>query len=86
MVDGHGPVPECIFRAARRVSRALRRGRRVLLLCVRGRNRSGLLAALAMSYLTGASGRECARRVSRARHMALTNQAFGVLLDQFSPG
>jgi protein-tyrosine phosphatase len=54
----------------------VRDGKRVLVTCMAGRNRSGLVSALALRYLTGASGAECARRVQLARENALSNPHF----------
>lgn len=60
------------IRAAARV----REGKRVLVTCMQGRNRSGLVAAIALHYLTGASGEACARKVKAMREGALSNPHF----------
>ena len=76
------------------VAARVREGKKVLVTCFQGRNRSGLVAALALTALTGASGACCARAV-RARRQAphgpaLTNRSFLRLLDAIgekrSPG
>lgn len=53
----------------------------VLVTCRAGRNRSGLVSALAAAVLTGWSGADCVRLVRRARPLALTNQHFARLLE-----
>ncbi len=67
--------------AAESVARNIRRGRRVLVTCSLGRNRSALVAALALHLLTGQSGAFAmatvqARRVDRLGVHALANPAF----------
>ncbi len=66
------------------VARALRAGRHVLVTCQAGRNRSGLVVALALYFLTLAPGRACVQHVRRARHapsgLALTNPYFTAAL------
>lgn len=55
-------------------------GARALVTCMAGRNRSGLVTALALWRLTGADGRLCADHVRRARRApsgpALSNTYF----------
>lgn len=67
--------------AAERVARDLSAGRRVLVTCAMGLNRSGLVSSLALHRLTGRSGAECAALVRTARPRALFNQHFGELLE-----
>lgn len=62
--------------AADRVARYLRRGRRVLVTCFMGRNRSGLVSALALHKLHGCGGRTAAEIVRTHRENALTNPSF----------
>ena len=62
--------------AAEIVARRVRSGERVLVTCAMGRNRSGLVSALALHFLTGISGAEAARLVKARRHNALTNRYF----------
>ena len=61
--------------AARAVTRDLRSGKKVLVTCFAGRNRSGLVSALALKGM-GYSGDEAIRAVRRARRNALTNESF----------
>jgi protein-tyrosine phosphatase len=64
-------------RAAGRVARRLRAGRRVLVTCAMGLNRSALVAALAMHDVFGMSADEIVARLRRARgSWALSNPNF----------
>lgn len=63
-------------RAGELVAKAIERGERVLVTCQMGRNRSGLVSALALHMLTGISGGEAARIVKAQRANALTNRWF----------
>ena len=67
--------------AASIVAERVRAGQRCLVTCALGRNRSGLVVALALHKLTGAPGAFCRRRVQGARPNALTNGAFAAFLD-----
>ena len=72
------------FALADAVARRVRAGRACLVTCQQGRNRSGLVAALALARLTGAPGALAAEAV-RARRLspfgqALTNREFVGLL------
>lgn len=58
------------------IVQALHRGRRVLVHCQEGRNRSGLIAALAVHAATGASGAACVEQIRAARAGMLTNRTF----------
>jgi hypothetical protein len=80
--DDRGPVPYAVFDAAGDVARALRRGQRVLVACAMGRNRSALVAALALHKLTRAPGRVCRERIAAARPGVFTNMAFARLLEE----
>lgn len=62
------------------VALAAMRGVPVLVTCAQGRNRSGLVTALALHRLTGEGGAACARHVRRCRAGALTNPHFLALL------
>ena len=61
-------------------------GKRVLVTCLAGRNRAGLITALALRTLSGASGEAAARHVKmrriRVEKEALSNPAFMALLRQ----
>lgn len=68
-------------KAAERVARRLRAGRRVLVTCAMGLNRSALVAALAMHEVYGMSADEIITRLRRARGAwALSNPNFEKLL------
>jgi protein-tyrosine phosphatase len=67
--------------AAEAVARDMRRGRRVLVTCRMGRNRSAFVAALALHLVTGAPGEETlnlvrSRRTDAVGVQALSNSAF----------
>lgn len=62
--------------ASDRVAEALRAGLKVLSTCMAGRNRSGLVSALALTKLRGWSGAYAADRVRSARPNALMNPSF----------
>ncbi len=62
--------------AADAVVRAARTGRKILVTCYMGWNRSGLVTALALHQLTGASGKDCIRQVRSQREGALFNEDF----------
>lgn len=65
-----------IIRGANFVAHNVRRGRRVLVTCQQGLNRSGIITAMAVCLLTGVSGRDAVRLVQRRRPDALCNSNF----------
>ncbi len=68
-------------KAAARVARRLRAGRRVLSTCQMGLNRSALIASIAMHDVYGMNAEEIIRRLRRARgSWALSNPNFEKLL------
>jgi protein-tyrosine phosphatase len=67
---------EVAIHAAHHVTECLGRGERVLVTCWMGKNRSGLVSALALYEITNLSGSECVRAVQRARSGALYNEHF----------
>lgn len=69
-------------RAAELVSQAIQKGRRVLVTCQAGLNRSGLVSALSVRNLSGMSGQGAVRVVQNARHRALCNDHFVDLLSK----
>lgn len=74
-----GPPPDHVTRmrirrAAREIADHVSLGRRVLVTCWQGRNRSGVLAGLALTML-GMSPHEAVRRI-RSRRDGLTNLYF----------
>jgi protein-tyrosine phosphatase len=76
---------------AEAVARDMRRGRRVLVTCRMGRNRSALVAALALHLVTGESGAEVFRLVRSRRTddvgvPALSNPTFQRLLVALPAG
>ena len=80
-----GPPPEhwiaTWHAAAKRVAELSEAGHRVLVTCHAGLNRSGVVSALAIHYLTGKSGGECAKIVQAARANALFNEQFVAFLN-----
>lgn len=77
-LDDARPTPEEWLRAnvaARDVASLLRAGKRVLVTCWQGRNRSGLVVALALRRM-GMTGQQAVERVRSRRAGALTNPHF----------
>jgi protein-tyrosine phosphatase len=68
--------------AASRVVEALRNERKVLVTCWAGRNRSGLVSALALREYLGISGSAASAMVRMARPDSLTNSQFQACLDR----
>lgn len=68
--------------AAHRVADYVRRKQHVLVTCMMGKNRSGLVTALALHHLTGWSGKDCVARVRAKRPIALSNEAFVHYLEK----
>ena len=78
-LDDSGPPPTPSERsrirvAAHDVARRIRAGQRVLVTCMQGRNRSGVIAGLALVEL-GLPGPRAAQRIRRLRN-GLTNPHF----------
>lgn len=72
----------CIALAASRaVARAFREGKKVLVSCMQGRNRSGLVMALTLHRLYGMAGERCRGYIRAKRPHALTNESFNAFLD-----
>ncbi len=63
-------------RAASIVCNITQRGGNALVSCMQGRNRSGLVSALALHLMTGRNGAWCAECVRANRKNALTNDFF----------
>lgn len=87
-LDDVDPITPAIIRVANEaadyVARKVRLGRRVLVTCAQGKNRSGLISALTLVRLRGISGKEAALVVREARlpaAKALTNPAFSAYLE-----
>jgi hypothetical protein len=68
--------------SGRRVAIAVRKNRKVLTTCMAGLNRSGLVNAIALHFLTGDDGRTCMRRVRLKRLGALSNDRFQEVLSR----
>lgn len=62
---------------AKRVAGLVRAGKKVLVTCLAGHNRSGIIVAFALHELTGKNGFECVEHIrSRRDEFALNNLAF----------
>lgn len=71
----------CDARAAGKiVAYLVGEGRRVVVTCAQGRNRSGLVAALAVHHLHGLDGLACREWVRRRRGDVLLNPYFNAVL------
>ena len=70
------PDPVVLHHLAGLVADLVRDGRRVLVHCTFGKNRSGLLMALVVRELLGCDGRTALRRVRAVRHRAVNNERF----------
>lgn len=79
-IDDDVDVPDAHYQAAvgtgLQVADAVMADAKVLVTCMAGRNRSGLVSGVALHTLTGKSGRECANYIRGRRTNALTNPAF----------
>lgn len=85
--EDSGPTDEearLAARAATRVAEALRQGYSVLVTCNQGRNRSGLVTALALVMRHGIDGGRAASIVRARRAGALTNAGFSAFLERVS--
>jgi len=69
-------------KTAKKVVQAIQGGKKVLVTCIAGRNRSGLVVALALHKLTGMSGEEVVVYIKERRPYALTNSNFVQVLEQ----
>jgi protein-tyrosine phosphatase len=77
LVDGPElPEPAITERLVQDVVTAVREGKRVLVACAGGRNRSGLIVALAVREILGCSGYEALQLVQSRRENALNNVTF----------
>jgi protein-tyrosine phosphatase len=68
------------LRAAREVADGLAAGRKTLVTCWMGWNRSGLVSALSLHFLLGCSGQTAYKIVREARKNALGNEHFRAAL------
>lgn len=71
--------------AALQVVEHVKAGRRVLVTCMAGQNRSGLIVSLAVRELTGWSGPKIVEHVSRSRPFALNNKTFADYICECYP-
>jgi len=62
--------------AARRTAVLLEKGKKVLVTCMAGLNRSGMVTAMALHLVTGWSGDEIVEHMQSARANALCNETF----------
>jgi hypothetical protein len=62
--------------AAREVASHVRSGKKVLVTCMSGYNRSGIVTAMALHELTGWNGHVCVETIKRRRQYALSNKTF----------
>lgn len=62
--------------AARIVAERVAAGKKVLVTCMAGLNRSGMVTALALHQITGWSGADIVEHVQASREMALCNETF----------
>ena len=76
--------------AAQDAARAFLAGREVLVNCAKGRNRSGIVVALAVHMVTGCGGATATQVVrvlrQRAEGPALVNPSFVRFLERIPPG
>lgn len=68
--------------AAARVAQLLERGKKVLVTCMAGLNRSGMITAMALHLHTGWSGEECVEHIQSLRANALCNETFAKWLKE----
>jgi protein-tyrosine phosphatase len=86
LIDGVELPPSTILdRLVHDVVAAVRAGRRVLVACAGGRNRSGLVVGLAVRELLGCSGTEALTWVQSRREDALNNVTFARHLAGLPP-
>lgn len=62
--------------AAQRVAQQVKLGKKVLVTCMAGLNRSGMVTAMALHLLTGKSGADCVAHIQSCRDHALFNSTF----------
>lgn len=67
--------------AARQVVEHVKAGRTVLVTCMQGLNRSGMVTALALTELTDMSGEQIVEHIQARREMALCNATFASYIE-----
>lgn len=71
---------------AKQVGAAIRAGKRVLVTCMQGRNRSGLVVALVLVHYYGLSGEDAVTLIRKRRgRLALSNDRFRAFLKSYNP-
>lgn len=68
--------------AAAQVANYVREGKNVLVTCIAGHNRSGLVTAIALHYLTSMTGAECVEHVQKRRNFSLNNDTFVKYIEE----
>ena len=82
LVDGDElPDGEQVDELVRHVVDSVRDGRRVLVHCSFGKNRSGLVVTLAVRELLGISGAQAVEIVRLRRHRAVNNEVFAAYVE-----
>jgi protein-tyrosine phosphatase len=69
-------------KAAALVAERVRTGKNVLVTCMAGQNRSGMVTAIALHYLTGMTGEECVEHLQSRRMWALHNDTFAKYIEE----
>ena len=72
--------------AAHQVAEHVRAGKTVLVTCMQGLNRSGIVTALTLAELTGMSGDQIVDLIQTRREMALCNATFAQHIINTFPG
>jgi hypothetical protein len=72
-------------RAARQVAHEYRSGKKILVSCMQGRNRSGLVSALTLHLLYGMSGKDAMGFVKDRIPNSLVNPSFNRFLEAVKP-
>jgi len=71
--------------AAHQVAEHVRAGRTVLVTCMQGLNRSGMVTAMALAELTNLSGEQIVAHIQSRRQMALCNATFAKYIEDTFP-
>lgn len=71
---------QLIFRASWFLTSEIKKGRKALVTCWAGHNRSGLVSAMTLHHLLGMSGKQATQTIQKRRKGALSNPLFRELL------
>jgi hypothetical protein len=71
--------------AGHQVAEHVKAGRCVLVTCMQGLNRSGMVVSLALRELTGMKGKEIVEHVQKSRQGALFNDTFAQYIEDSFP-